>query len=434
MTPDTFAAHAAALATDDGRQPLDPDLAERLRQLKARVAAAIDGERARLIALSLRIHAHPELAFAETLAAGWLADYLAERGFAVARGVCGLPTAFVGERGSGGPVIAICAEYDALPGVGHGCGHNVIATAGVGAAVGLAAVLAETGGTVRLLGTPAEEAGGGKILMADRGAFAGADFALMVHPAGIEAVALPVIAMAELEVEYHGRAAHASATPEQGVNALDGLITAYNAIAQLRQHIPATARIHGIITDGGQAPNIVPAHAAGRFYIRAATERQLEPLKARVLACFRAGAEVSGARLEYRWQGCAYAELWSNPVLADAYLANARALGRDPLTADRIPPRFAGSTDMGNISKRLPAIHPLISISPVPIPGHSLEMAACAAAASGQQAVADGAKALAMTAVDALVRPGFAAAAQAAFERQRAVDLAQAGEEETGGQ
>jgi amidohydrolase len=406
-------------------EPLTPENAARLASLKQAGGEAIAVQRDTLVRLSRRIHGNPELAFQEVQASAWLADYLGANGFQVQRGACDLPTAFVATRSAGpGPVVAICAEYDALPGVGHGCGHNVIATAGVGAGVGVAAVLAQTGGTVRVLGTPAEESGGGKILMVERGAFDGADLAMMVHPAGIETVELPVIAMAELEVEFHGRAAHASATPEQGVNALDAMITAYNAIAQLRQHIPATARVHGIITDGGQAPNIVPAHSAGRFYVRAATERSLEPLKERVLACFRAGAEASGARLEYRWVGCSYSELWSNPVLAAAYVENARTVGRDPLPSDRIG-RFSGSTDMGNVSKRLPAIHPLISISDTPIPGHSIEMAACAGSDLGDKAVVDGATMLAMTAIDALARPGFVDAARRAYEERRAADKEQ---------
>jgi len=412
----------------DAAVPFDDAPAElkaRVEQLKRRACAAIEAEREALLDLSRRIHGNPELAFEERLACGWLSDYLEGRGFDVQRGVAGLDTAFVATLRAGlGPVIAVCAEYDALPGVGHGCGHNVIATAGVGAGVGIAATLKETGGTVQVFGTPAEEAGGGKILMADRGAFDGVDLAIMVHPAGVEAVEFPVIAMAELEVEYHGRAAHASATPEQGINALDALVTAYNAIAQLRQHIHGTSRIHGIITDGGLAPNIVPAHASARYYVRAATERQLEPLKERVLACFRAGAEATGARLEYRWVGCSYSELWSNPVMAAAYIANARALGREPLPADRVRERFAGSTDMGNISKRLPAIHPLISISPTPIPGHSIEMAECAGGLLGDQAVLDVASMLAMTAIDALARPGFVERAQAAFEVRRTEDEA----------
>jgi amidohydrolase len=265
-----------------------------------------------------------------------------------------------------------------------------------------------------VLGTPAEEGGGGKILMAEKGAFDGVDAAMMIHPAGVDLPSMQVLAVSQVEVEYRGRAAHASAFPHRGVNALDGLVTAYSAIAQLRQHIRPTERIHGIITDGGQAPNVVPAHASGLFYVRAANARSLARLRERVGDCFRAGALASGASLEVRYPCPDYTEMHNNGPLADAYAANLVRVGRKlapPGTADGV----AGSTDMGNVSKLLPAIHPMIAVSPANVALHTLEFAEWAGAPSGQRAVIDGAKGLAMTAIDVLCRPELLAAARAVF-------------------
>jgi amidohydrolase len=392
------------------------DVSDTVDSLKARACAAVDAAAESLIALSRRIHGHPELRFEEHQASAWLADYLEHAGFAVERGACDLPTAFMARIGQGAPRVAVLCEYDALPGIGHGCGHNIIATAGAGAGIALARVIRQSGGTVVVLGTPAEEGGGGKILMAKRGAFAGIDAAMMVHPAGTDLAAMNVLAVVTLAVEYHGKAAHASAFPHRGINALDALVTAYNAIAQLRQHIRSTERIHGIITDGGLAPNIVPEHAAGVFYIRAATEGRLEKLKERVLGCFRAGAEATGARLEYRWQGEQYSDMHSSQPLATAYAANIERLGRRLRDLRDVPAEVSGSTDMGNVSKLVPSIHPMIAAGPATIPLHSVEFAECAASEMGDRAVLDGAKALAMTALDVLCRPDFRAEVQAAFK------------------
>jgi amidohydrolase len=331
-------------------------VSNRIEQWKERGCAAVESRRAQLIELSVRIHACPELKFEERRSSAWLAEFLASLGFTVERPAYGLDTAFVARKGSGRPRVAILCEYDALPGIGHGCGHNIIATAGVGAGAALAELLPETGGTLVVLGTPAEEGGGGKILMAQRGAFEEIDAAIMVHPAGMDLAGMHVLALSLVEVEYLGRAAHASAFPDRGINALDALVTAYNAIAQLRQHIRASERIHGIITDGGQAPNIVPEHAAGVFCIRAATEPQLACLKQRVFACFQAGAQATGAQLNPRTVGDDYSDLWTNAPLAAAYAANLARLGRTVVDIAHVPPRVAGSTDMGNVSKLVPAI------------------------------------------------------------------------------
>lgn len=384
-------------------------------QLKERLCARVDAERQTLTALSQRIHGAPELAFAEQQASSHLVDYLQNVGFEVERGAYGLPTAFAARLGNGHPRVAILCEYDALPGIGHACGHNIIASAGVGAGGALAAIVGGTGGSVVVLGTPAEEGGGGKIVMARAGAFADVDAAMMVHPAGMDLSGMHVLALSNFLVEYVGRAAHASAFPHRGVNALDALVTAYTAIAQLRQHIRATERVHGIITDGGQAPNIVPEHAAGVFLVRAATSQHLARLKERVLDCFRAGALATGAELKVQPIGEDYADMWTNQPLAEAYAANLARLGRTVADVATVPAAVAGSTDMGNVSKLVPAIHPMIAAAPATVPLHSAEFAAWAGGERGHQAVIDGAKALAMTALDLLSRADLLAAARAAF-------------------
>jgi amidohydrolase len=340
---------------------------------------------------------------------------LESAGLTVERRAYGLPTGFAARVGSGSPRVAVLCEYDALPGIGHACGHNIIAAAGAGAGAALAQVIAETGGSLVVLGTPAEEGGGGKILMARAGAFEGIDAAMMVHPAGMDLIGMHVLAVSQIEAEYGGRAAHASASPHRGINALDGLITAYNAIAQLRQHIRPTERIHGIITDGGQAANIVPERAVGLFMVRAATHQRLEHLKQRVSACFHAGAQASGATLSLQTIGEDYSDMRTNAPLADAYARNMARLGRKIAALTDVPAAVAGSTDMGNVSKLVPSIHPMIAVSPPSVPLHSVEFTRWAASDDGHRAVLDGAKALAMTAVDVLCEAALMQSAKADF-------------------
>jgi metal-dependent amidase/aminoacylase/carboxypeptidase family protein len=240
----------------------------------------------------------------------------------------------------------------------------------------------------------------------------------MVHPAGMELVSRGVLAVTSVAVEYRGRASHAAAAPQRGINALDGLVTAYNAIAQLRQHIRPSERIHGIITDGGQAPNVVPERAVGVFYVRAATEKRLKDLKQRVDRCFEAGALASGAELHQRTLGEDYSDMCTNPALAAAYQANVTRLGRtvSEAASGRVP--VTGSTDMGNVSKLVPSIHPMIAIAPPTVSLHSKEFAEFAASESGEQGVIDGAKALAMTAIDVLCQPDLRAAMEASFRAE----------------
>ncbi len=368
--------------------------------LKARVIAEVDAHRQELIDLSLRIHSHPETAFQERQASSWLCAYLEKQGFQVERGYCGLETAFRASAGADRPLVAFLAEYDALPGLGHACGHNVIAASSVGAGLAAKAVLDSTGGGVAVIGTPAEEAVGGKGLMAEKGAFADLDAAMLAHPGSRDMAVSRLLAVAGLSVEYFGREAHAASRPDQGLNALDALVAAYNAISALRQHIRDSARVHGIITDGGQAPNVVPAHSAGTFLVRAEDDAYLEELKERVMACFEAGARATGCRLEHRWAPVQYAAMRSNGPLAESYRKNMAVVGRT--IPENAPARPSGSSDIGNVSRLLPAIHPTIAIAPPEIGIHSAGFAVCAASEDAHRGLVDAAKALAMTAVDVL--------------------------------
>jgi len=356
-----------------------------------------------LLAVSHEIHAHPELAFKEFRAAALLCDTLDAQGLAAERGVFTLETAFEAAMNGAaeGPAVAILAEYDALPGIGHACGHNLIATAALGATLGLQAVMGELPGRVRLLGTPAEEKGGGKELMARAGAFEGIDAAMMIHPAGVNLTTMPCICVAEVDVIYHGRSAHASAMPHRGINALDGLLLAYQAISNLRQHIRDDERIHGIVTDGGQAPNIVPERAAGTFYVRAANEKKLAELKPRVQACFEAGAKASGAEVEVNWANVDYLDLNTNWPLAECFQRHGESLGRDFLEPGALG--GAGSTDMGNVSYRVPSIHPMLASAPANVVIHNPEFAKWAGSETGDAAALDGAKALALTTAEFLL-------------------------------
>ncbi len=380
-------------------------MADPLEDLKQRVCEAVDALSGTLLQVSHEIHANPELSFEEHAASELLISTLEQAGLDVEPGAYGLETAFAADFGNTDPdggCVAIVAEYDALPQIGHACGHNIIATASLGAGLALKTLGDELPGRIRILGTPAEERGGGKELMARQGAFEGIDAALMIHPAGVNLVDMPSIAVGEVNVTYQGVAAHASAMPERGRNALDALVLAYQSIGALRQHIQPSERIHGIITDGGQAPNIVPERAAGRFYVRARNAKALEPLKERVIACFRAGAEATGTEVSIEWSPVDYLAIRFNEPLASAFQANAERLGREFVPLDSIPSRFAGSTDMGNVSHRVPSIHPMLAAAPPHCTIHNAEFAEHAGAPIGDLAALDGAKALAMTALDFL--------------------------------
>src|SRR6266540_7493912 len=303
------------------------DQEEQMADAKAAARDRIEGAKQQLLDLSHRIHAEPELGMEEEHACAWLCDALTGAGFAVERGVGGLETAFSARSGPGPLRVVVCAEYDALPGIGHACGHNVIAAMAAGAGMGLAAVADEVGVEVTVLGTPDEEAGGGKITLLERGAFDGAHAAMMVHPAPFDIVEMPIIAADQISVRYRGKEAHAAAFPELGVNAADALVVAQTAIGLLRQHIRSTDRIHGIVTKGGDAENVVPADTSGKWMARATTLGDLEDLLPKVLRCFEAGALATGATLDVT-RYPPYAEMRHDPDLVEAYRRNAEAVGR----------------------------------------------------------------------------------------------------------
>jgi amidohydrolase len=360
----------------------------------------LERDREQLIALSHRIHAHPEVGFEEERAAGWLCDELADAGFAVTRGVGGLPTAFVARAGSGPLHVAFCAEYDALPGIGHACGHNMIAAMAVGAAAAAARVADEVGLTVSVIGTPAEEGGGGKILLLDRGIFAGVHAAMMVHPAPMDVVEQPFLACTQFEVRYTGKEAHASAFPERGVNAADAITIAQTAIGCLRQHIRQTDRIHGIVTHGGDAPNVVPAHTAAHYIVRARTLGELDEIRGKVVRCFEAGALATGSTLAITEDHPPYAEVKPDVDIAACYRRNVESLGRFLPDLGPLLERMAGSTDMGNVSLAMPSIHPMIGIESLPAVNHQPEFTAHCATPVADRAVMDGALAMVWTAID----------------------------------
>jgi len=373
-----------------------------IEKLKAMVVREVDARQGELVELSLRIHHNPELGFQEVKACAWLTEYLERHGFKVEKGICQLATAFRGSYGSGRPAIALLAEYDALPKVGHACGHNIIATAAVGAAVAAKGAIDEAGGSVVVIGTPAEELYGGKVTMAQRGAFDDLDAAMIVHPSVVDMASIQALACIGLEVEFWGKAAHAAAFPQEGVNALEAMILAFGGINSLRQHIRERARIHGIITQGGEAPNIVPAYTAGSFLVRAEDEVYLDELKEKVLNCFKAASLATGARLEYKWAAY-YAPLKTNSALAEVFSKNMEALGRNLWPTIE---RGLGSSDVGNVSVLVPTIHPMVAIAPVGVSPHSPQFAEAAASEAGNRGLLDGAKALAMTVVDLITQPG----------------------------
>jgi amidohydrolase len=387
-----------------------------IEQLKASTIKEVEAQRDQLRHLSLKIHSTPETGFHEVKAVGWLTRYLEKNGFSVKQGVCGLSTAFSGSYGRGKPVIAILAEYDALPKLGHACGHNLIASSTVGAGVASKLAIDRFGGTVLVIGTPAEELYGGKAIMVEGGAFNKVDMAMMVHPGVYDAATTQALACIGLDVEFFGKAAHAAANPEAGINALEAMLQSFSAINSLRQHIKDKARIHGIITDGGEAANIVPAHSAGIFIVRAEDDAYLDELKERVLNCLVGAATATGARLEYRWGRVSYAPLKNNLTLAKLFRLNMQSLGRRVLLSD--PSKAFGSTDMGNVSQIVPSIHPNVAIAQKEVIAHSPEFALAAASEEGIKGMLDSAKAMAMTVVDLVANPEIVSRVKQEFSKQ----------------
>jgi amidohydrolase len=391
-----------------------------LDDLKRRVVAAVEARREELIRISDTIHANPEVAFEEFESAELLCRALEENGFDVARGAADLDTAFVAELlgAEGGPTVAFLAEYDALPGLGHACGHNIIGTSALGAGLAMKEVLPELAGTVRVIGTPAEEGGGGKVYLVEAGLFDGVDAALIVHPSSKTKVRGTSLTSYKISIEFHGVPAHAAAKPDEGINALDAVIQTYNGINALRQHLRDDVRVHGIITHGGDAPNIVPEYAAAKFYVRAADVPYTEEVLEKVRACAEGAALATGARLTFEEYAPHYENMLANPTLAHLAEANLAALGRG-VTPPEEKERM-GSTDMGNVTQVVPGLHPSIAIGPEEMGGHTVEFREAAASPAGHQGLIDAAKLMAMTAVDLLAVPENIRRARQTFEAQKA--------------
>lgn len=361
--------------------------------------------------LSHRIHANPELGFEEEKACGWLADALDKAGFTVERGICELPTAFSARSGKGPLHVAICAEYDSLPGIGHACGHNMIAAMAIGSGIAAAKVADEAGLTVHVLGTPAEEVGNasGKVLMLERGAFQGIHAAMMVHPAPVEMIEAHLIAASMFDVEYTGKEAHASAFPEMGINAADALTVAQVSIGLLRQHMRQTDRIHGFTTHGGEAPNVIPAHTSAKYIVRAENLEELRDVRAKVYRCFEAGEVATGAKLKIIGGDKPYADVRYDHEISAIYKKNAEALGRTFPPLSPMMARLAASTDMGNVSQAIPSIHPMIGINSLPAANHQPEFTAHCITETADRAVLDGSMAMAWTAIELASTPAMRA-------------------------
>lgn len=387
-----------------------------LDRTKQRLCDEVDRWADDLLAASHEIHANPELCFNEHHAADVLCDLLERAGLTPERGAAGMETAFVARAGDAGPTVAVLCEYDALPEIGHACGHNIIGTAGLGAGLAAAALAAELGGRVRILGTPAEEGGGGKVPFVESGTFDDVAAALMVHPASADLSRMNAIAIQQAHVTYHGKAAHAAAAPWAGRNALDAAVLGYVNVAALRQHLRAGERVHGIFTEAGTAANVVPATARAHWYVRSPRRKGLDRLKERVVACLQAGADASGCAMDLEWIDPAYDDMVDNRPLMDRYMANAARLGReviDPGQSEEV----VGSTDMGNVSYAVPSIHPMIKVAPSGVAIHTEDFAGWAASEDGDRGVLDGAKALAMTVADVWLDPELGEQARKDFEQ-----------------
>lgn len=385
--------------------------------MKEKACSKIDEISSQLIDVGKEIFDNPEIALKEVKASRLLVDHLKKAGFEVEHGVADMETAIraVHPDRKDGPKVAILAEYDALPGLGHGCGHNLIAAAALGASLGLGSLKKDLPGTLVFLGTPAEEDVGGKIAMVEHGLFEGVDAAMMFHPSsGYNLVGRKGLAMAEVKIEFHGKSAHASASPEKGINALDAVIQTFNGINALRQHIKSTARIHGVITNGGVKPNIVPDFASAHFYVRALEDDYCEELLARVENCAKGAASATGASLKFEIIEPFYKSRKMNKALGEAFAKNLTILGEG---IDRLPYGAGlGSSDIGNVSQVVPSIHPYLSICGKEVAGHSKEFAEASVSPRGNEAMIKAAKALAMTAIDMFTDPEFAKRVREEFE------------------
>jgi len=385
--------------------------------VKDLIGQAVDRLADDLESISRKIHGHPELAYQEVKAAGWLADFLGVQGFKVERGVAGVETAFRATLETGaGPTIAILCEYDALPVIGHACGHNVIATSGAGAGAALAAVRDKLpGGTIQVIGTPAEEGGGGKIRLIKGGVFERVDAAMMIHGFDRWILHQDLLGITRASFEFRGKAAHASADPWEGVNALDAVIQTFNNVSMLRQQMRTDARIHGIVTNGGAAPNIIPEVAACTFYVRAAKLDYMWDLYRRVVACAEGAARATGCSMTVVDMEAPYEPLKRNNMLLGLFAANMTSVG----AVESPAPDRLGSSDIGNVSQVIPAIQPMVQIAPNGTPIHSRDFEAAAVTPLARQGMCQAAKTMAMTTYDLLADPGLVKRARAEFESMK---------------
>jgi amidohydrolase len=386
-------------------------------KLKDTISKDIDSRAAALGALSQKLHDNPETAMKEVKAAGWLTQYLKDNGFKVETGICGMPTAFRAVYGKGKPAIGFLTEFDALPKIGHACGHNLIAVTSLAAGIAARLVADAFGATVVVYGTPGEEGDAGKAQMEQKGAFRDIDIAMITHPGGGNQAVMGALACQTIDVEFIGKAAHAAADPDQGINALAAMILSFNAIDALRQHIKPSARVHGIITDGGEAPNIVPAHTAGSFIVRAVDDAYLEEVKEKVFNCFTGAATATGATLRHHWAAVRYAAMRNNITMAELFRKNMLDLGRQIPLGDGSG--SMGSTDVGNVSKLAPTIQPYVGIAPENILIHSTEFEKVTGTKEALKIMLDAGKAMAMTAADLLAEPDNLRAVREEFEKSK---------------
>ena len=396
-----------------------------LTKTRKRALDAIDKRRDALVSLSLAIHSRPEIAYQEREAAMRLTEFLEGDGFAVTRGYRGVETAYRGDASGKqkSPRVAILAEYDALADLGHGCGHNLIAMIGTAAAVGVREVIDELPGSVAAIGTPAEEGGGGKVALIRAGGFDDVDAAMMIHPtSGRSLAGRHSLASNRVVVEYFGKAAHAASQPDQGINALDAMIQLFNSVNAMRQQLRSDARVHGIISKGGSAANVIPEHTVGRFSVRALDRRYQQEVLRRFVACAEGAATATGTTVKVTVdENAGYENMVFSTPMAERWAAHLRSLGVNVFEA-RDDERV-GSTDMGNVMQVLPAIHPYIAISDQTIPGHSTAFRDHAATPEALDRALTAAKALALTAIDVLAEPDVLAKARTEFEERRAAGV-----------
>lgn len=378
----------------------------------------IEKIQARLWAMSDHLYENPELGDEEFKSMALLTDFLKEHDFQVETDIVNRPTAFkaVFTSDKPGPTIAYLAEYDALPGVGHGCGHNLIGTMSVGAGVALSKLVTEIGGTVVVLGTPAEETNGAKVPMSEEGTFNDIDVAMILHPGDQSYESGDSLAMDAIQFAYTGKPSHAAASPEEGINALDGVLQLFNGINALREHLPTDVRIHGVIPEGGQAANVVPERAVAEFYIRAKERTFLDEVVQKVKNIANGAALMTGATLEISNYELSYDDMRTNHVLSHAFTANLKATSKHPV----LPKRMSfGSIDMGNVSQVVPAIHPYIGLNEPGLIAHTTAFADKTITDEGHQVLIDGALALAKTGYDVLRNPDLLKEIQAEFNKQK---------------